>query len=152
MVILVRGCPLRLDLLHDVEQHIWYEPLADGRVRLGMTPVATALAGEVLAFTPKRVGRRFDAGRSCATIESGKWVGPARAVFGGTVREVNDALVARPGLANRDPYGTGWMIVAEPDDPAATALALQGLAAGAALGPAYEAWMAREDFAGCGTP
>lgn len=148
-MILVRGCALRPDLLHDVERHLWYEPLPGGLVRLGMTPVATALAGEVLAFTPKRVGRRFDAGRSCATIESGKWVGPARAAFGGTVREVNDALIARPGLANRDPYAA-WMLVAEPDDPVATALA--GLVDGPALGPAYEAWMAREGFPGCGTP
>jgi glycine cleavage system H protein len=149
-MILVRGCVLRPDLLHDVEQHLWYEPLPGGLVRLGMTPVAVALAGEVLAFTPKRVGRRFDAGRSCATIESGKWVGPARAAFGGTVREVNDALIARPGLANKDPYGAGWMLVAEPDDP--VAIALSGLTGGAALGPAYEAWMAREGFAGCTTP
>lgn len=149
MPILVRGCPLEPDLLHDVEQHIWYAPLADGRVRLGMTAVATALAGEVLAFTPKRVGRRFDAGRSCATIESGKWVGPARAAFGGTVVEINDALVQRPSLVNRDPYGAGWMLVAAPDDPAT---ALAGLVTGAALAPAYEAWMARENFAGCQTP
>ena len=148
-MILVRGCALRPDLPHDVEQHMWYEPLPDGLIRLGMTPVAAALAGEVLAFTPKRVGRRFDAGRSCATLESGKWVGPARAAFAGTVRAVNDALVARPGLAGRDPYGAGWMILAEPDDPPAMALA--ALVAGPALGPAYEAWMAREGFAGCGT-
>jgi glycine cleavage system H protein len=51
-----------------------------------MTVVAVALAGVVLAFTPKPVGRRFDAGRSCATTESGKRVGPARAAFAGASR------------------------------------------------------------------
>jgi glycine cleavage system H protein len=149
MPIFVRGCPLEPDRLYDVEQHLWYMALQGGLVRLGMTSVATALAGEVLAFTPKRVGRRFDVGRSCATIESGKWVGPARAAFGGTVVEVNDALIQRPSLANRDPYGAGWMLVAQPDDPAA---ALAGLITGSALAPAYEAWMTREGFAGCQTP
>jgi glycine cleavage system H protein len=48
--------------------------------------VAVALAGEVLAFMPKPVARRFDAGRSCATTESGKRVGPARAAFAGASR------------------------------------------------------------------
>jgi glycine cleavage system H protein len=149
MPILVRGCPFPPDRHYDVEQHLWYVALPGDLIRLGMTSVATALAGEVLAFTPKRVGRRFDAGRSCATIESGKWVGPARAAFSGTVVEVNDALIRRPSLVNRDPYGEGWMLVARPDDPAA---ALAGLVTGSALAPAYEAWMTRESFAGCPTP
>lgn len=148
-MITVRGCALAPGRLYDVEQHLWYVAEADGRVRLGMTSVAMALAGEVLAFTPKRVGRRFETGRSCATIESGKWVGPARAAFAGTVDEVNDALVGRPSLANRDPYGAGWMLLARPDDPAT---ALDGLVGENAVAAAYEAWMAREDFAGCQPP
>src|SRR5262245_45257961 len=117
---------------------MWYAPLDVDRIRLGMTSVAAALAGEVLAFTPKRVGRRFEAGRSCATIESGKWVGPARACFAGEVLEINEALMARPRLANSDPYGEGWMIVARPDDPAT---ALARLVTGDAVAAAYESWM-----------
>lgn len=91
--------------LYDVEQHMWYAQLGADRIRLGMTAVAVALAGEVPAFTPNRVGRRFDAGRSCATVESGKWVGPARACFAGEVLDINETLMARPRLANLDPYG-----------------------------------------------
>jgi glycine cleavage system H protein len=60
-----------------------------------MTVVAVALAGEVLAFTPKRVGRRLDAGRSCAMIESGKWVRPARAAFAGASRSGADRMIRR---------------------------------------------------------
>jgi glycine cleavage system H protein len=141
----VRGCAFPDHLRYDVLNHLWYEPLGDGTARIGMTVVAIALAGEVLAFTPKRVGRRFDAGRSCATIESGKWVGPARAAFAGSVVAVNDALIQRPSLANRDPYGQGWMLIARPDDPAALAT----LPEGPAITSAYEAWMVAEAFAGC---
>jgi hypothetical protein len=36
------------------------------------------MAGQLVAFTPKKVGRSVRAGRSCATVESGKWVGPAK--------------------------------------------------------------------------
>ena len=143
----VRGCVLPDHLYYDVEQHMWYAPLDGERIRLGMTSVAVALAGEVLAFTPKRVGRRFEAGRSCATLESGKWVGLSRACFAGEVLAINETLMARPRLANLDPYGEGWIIVARPHDPAA---ALARLVTGAALRPAHEAWMERAEFKGCG--
>ena len=53
----VRGCAFPDHLRYDVLNHLWYEPLGDGTARIGMTVVAVALAGEVLAFTPKRVGR-----------------------------------------------------------------------------------------------
>jgi len=74
----VRGCNLPDELLYDVPNHTWFSELPDGRVKLGMTTVATALAGDIVAFTPKKVGRSVEAGKSVATIESGKWVGPAK--------------------------------------------------------------------------
>ena len=49
----VRGCHLPDDLLYDVENHIWFREVGDGKVQLGMTAVATAMAGQVVAFTPK---------------------------------------------------------------------------------------------------
>ena len=49
----------------------------------------------------------MEAGKSCATVESGKWVGPAKAAFGAAVVTVNEALAAKPALANEDPYGSG---------------------------------------------
>lgn len=59
----VRGCHLPDDLLYDVENHIWFKELGDGTVRLGMTTVATAMAGQLVAFTPKKVGRAVQAVR-----------------------------------------------------------------------------------------
>ena len=86
----VRGCDFPDHLLYDVPNLIWYEPLPDGTIRVGLTPVATALSGQMLGFTPKRAGKEFEKGRSFATIESGKWVGPARAAFDGTVVTFNE--------------------------------------------------------------
>ena len=106
----VRGCNLPDDLLYDVDNHIWYKELADGTVRLGMTTVATAMAGQLVAFTPRKAGRAVQAGKSCATVESGKWVGPAKSLAGGEIAAVNEALVAKPSLANEDPYHEGWLI------------------------------------------
>ena len=141
----VRGCHFPDHLLYDVPNLVWYEPLADGTIRAGLTPVATALSGPMLAFTPKRPTREFEAGKSFATIESGKWVGPARAAFDGVIVTINEELMARPNIANADPYGTGWMLTARP----ATADWQSGLVTGQAIAPAFEAWMVAETFPGC---
>jgi glycine cleavage system H protein len=143
---IVRGCNLPDDLLYDVDNHIWFKELPDGTVRLGMTTVATAMAGQLVAFTPKKVGRSVDAGRSCATVESGKWVGPAKSAAAGDVVAVNDALVNDPKLANADPYAKGWFIVLKPKDWAA----VKGtLTPGTAVQAPYEAKMTADGFTGC---
>jgi glycine cleavage system H protein len=134
------------DLLYDVDNHIWFKELDGGNVRLGMTTVATAMAGQLVAFTPKKVGRAVQAGKSCATVESGKWVGPAKSAAGGEIVAVNDALVAKPALANADPYGAGWMVVIKPEDWAAVKAALTP---GAQVAAKYEAKMDADGFAGC---
>ena len=112
-----------------------------------MTTVATALAGEIVAFTPKKVGRSVDAGKSVATIESGKWVGPATSAAAGTIVEVNDAMVSKPNTANADPYGTGWLIILDPTDWASVK---PTLTPGTEVSGPYEAKMAADGFAGCG--
>jgi len=142
----VRGCNLPDELLYDVENHTWFKEMGDGTVRLGMTTVATALAGRLVAVTPKKAGRSVEAGKSCATVESGKWVGPAKSVAGGSIVEVNDKLVATPSLANDDPYGEGWLILLKPTDWAAVR---PSLVLGSQVAPKYEAKMAADGFAGC---
>ncbi len=142
----VRGCPLPDDLLYDVGNHIWFREVGDGTVKIGMTTVATAMAGQLVAFTPKKVGREVQPGKSCATVESGKWVGPAKSAAGGEVAAVNEELVAKPSLANDDPYGAGWMVIIKPTDWNSVK---PSLVPGTAVAAPYEAKMAADGFAGC---
>ncbi len=141
----VRGCDLPDDLLYDVENHTWFSEVGDGTVKMGMTTIATALAGELVAFTPKKVGRKVRAGKSCATVESGKWVGPAKSVAGGEVMDNNADLVENPSLANADPYAN-WMVVLQPEnwDEAKATLIL-----GSDVAAPYEAKMDADGFGGC---
>lgn len=141
----VRGCFLPDDLLYDVDNHTWFREMDDGNVQIGMTMVATALAGELVAFTPKRIGRAVKEGKSCATVESGKWVGPAKSAASGEVINVNEDLVSNPKLANEDPYAA-WMVVLKPDDWASVK---GSLTLGEGVAPSYEAKMDSEGFAGC---
>lgn len=141
----VRGCNLPDDLLYDVENHTWFTEVGDGSVRIGMTTIATAMAGQLVAFTPKRVGRSVRAGKSCATVESGKWVGPAKSAAGGEVVGVNEALLTNPSLANEDPYAN-WMVQIQPDDWDSVKASL--IPGSDVAGP-YEAKMDSEGFEGC---
>lgn len=142
----VKGCEFPTDRHYDVGNHVWYLPMAEGRFRIGLTQVAVALASrQIFAVTPKRVGRLFEAGRSAATIESSKWVGPMRLAFDGTVEAVNDTLAERPAVLANDPYGTGWVMVAN----STTEEPLAGLASGDGIAQAYGAWMDANDFPGC---
>jgi glycine cleavage system H protein len=125
-------------LFYDIENQIWYAALPDGTVRAGFTAWSARLMGDVLVFTPKRIGRDFEKGRSFAVVEGGKWVGSARAAFDGIVVAHNEQLARKPELMNSDPFGEGWMLIVRParDDWRA------GLVTGAAIAPAFEAWLA----------
>ncbi|MGA7428222.1 MAG: hypothetical protein WBX07_16750 [Rhodoplanes sp.] len=130
------------DRFYDMNNQIWYEPLADGTVRAGFTPWAAALMGEILVFTPKRIGREFEKDRSFAVIEGGKWVGTARAAFDGVVVAHNDDVIDRPELIGEDAFGAGWMLVVRP----AVADWREGLVTGKAIVPAFAAWLATEAY------
>lgn len=125
-------------LLYDVENQIWYEPLPDGTLRTGFTTWAAALMGEILVFTPKRLGHSFEKERWLAMVEGGKWVGAARAAFDGTVVAQNETLVDKPELLTTDPFGEGWMLIVRPTSGDWRA----GLVTGADIGPTIEKWIA----------
>ncbi|MCX7889032.1 MAG: glycine cleavage system protein H [Rhodobacteraceae bacterium] len=141
----VRGCELPDDLLYDVENNLWYRPEGDGTLTVGMTMIATGMAGQLVAFTAKKVGKTIEAGKSVATVESGKWVGPAKIGFDAEIVAVNEDLTANPKLANTDTYGAGWMVRVRPLDAAAIA----ALVPGNSVAAPYEAKMEADNFAGC---
>ncbi len=126
------------DHLHyDMNNQIWYTPLGDGTVRAGFTSWSASLMGEVIVFTPKRLGFDFEKERSFAVVEGGKWVGSARAAFDGVMVASNALLERRPELITSDSYGQGWMVIVRPfrDDWQA------GLVTGEAIAPAFAAWL-----------
>lgn len=138
----VQGYEFPEDLLYDIENQIWYAPLPDGTLRAGFTTWAAALMGEVLVFTPKRLGHAFEKNRWFAMVEGGKWVGAARAGFDGTVVAHNETLVDKPELLNSDPFGAGWMLIVRPGVEDWRA----GLVTGRGLGTAIEAWIATGSY------
>lgn len=108
------GCALPDDLLYDVERHVWIR-LEDGDAVLGMTDVAQTLCGRFVHVTWRRPGRHVARGRPLAVIESAKWVGPFPSPLTGEIIAVNEpAFAADIAIANRDPYGAGWLVRLRP--------------------------------------
>jgi glycine cleavage system H protein len=142
----VKNCNLPDDLYYNIDNNVWARREPDGSVTIGMTAYACALAGEVVAYTPKKVGRSVELNKSAATVESGKWVGPVKAPVAGEVVAVNEAVSASPKTINADPYGSGWLVKLKPANWDADAAAL---VTGAAVATAFEAKMAADGFNGC---
>jgi glycine cleavage system H protein len=142
----VRGCDIPEDLLYNIESNVWVRKEADGTATVGLTSYACSLAGQIVSYTPKKVGKSVKQDKSCATVESGKWVGPAKTPVGGEVVATNDAVTAKPGLINEDPYGEGWLVRIQPDDWDGES---SGLKTGADALAAFEAKMDADGFGGC---
>lgn len=136
-MVTIEGADYPDHFYYDIDNQIWYEPLADGTLRSGFTPWATSLMGDVLVFTPKRIGHAFEKERSFAIVEGGKWVGAARAGFDGVMVAHNDALIDHPNLLNDDALGRGWMVIVHPSRNDWR----DGLVTGAAIAPAFAAWL-----------
>jgi glycine cleavage system H protein len=110
------GCVVPDDLLYDVEMHVWVR-LEDSTAILGMTDVAQSLGGRMVAVSWKKTGRSYARGRSLAVIESAKWVGPFPTPLTAELLEVNaSTFAADVAIANRDPYGAGWMARVRPTE------------------------------------
>ncbi|MEZ5787047.1 MAG: hypothetical protein R3D62_11405 [Xanthobacteraceae bacterium] len=141
-MVTIQGTAYPEHFYYDIDNQVWYEPLADGTVRAGFTPWATALMGDVLVFTPKRIGHAFEKDRSFAIVEGGKWVGAARAGFDGVMVAHNDLLIEHPNLLNDDALGQGWMVIVRPSrDDWRTRLFT-----GMAIAPAFEGWLRAESY------
>lgn len=106
------GCALPEEYLYDLGFDVWVRLEDDGSARIGMTDPAQTMCGKIVSMSfQKHPGDRVRRGRTLVVIESAKWVGPFRSPLSGEVLEVNEeAFHADQLLANRDPYGAGWLV------------------------------------------
>lgn len=142
----VRGCNLPDDLYYHVDSNVWARLEADGAVTVGMTSCACSLAGQLVAATPKKVGKQVEQNQTICTVESGKWVGPVKAPVSGVLVAVNEVAIDMPALVNDDPYGQGWLAKIQPSRWEAEKA---GLVTSDAIAAAFEAKMNADGFGGC---
>ena len=113
--LLYRGCEFPPDCYYDVDRDVWIRRDDDGCVTMGMTDLAQAQCGKFVHIRFKIFGRLLQRGQSAATIESAKWVGPFPTPLTGEIIATNEeGFKQNILLANKDPYGAGWMIRLKP--------------------------------------
>jgi glycine cleavage system H protein len=111
-----RGCELPDGLLYAVDLDVWVRLEDDGTAALGMTDPAQSQCGKIVHVRFKPAGRSVKRLQSVATIESAKWVGPFPSPLSATIVATNEEGFRRDILvANKDPYGAGWLARIRPD-------------------------------------
>ncbi len=137
----VNNCDIPEDNYYWPEKHVWARPEIDGTVTIGMTYVAQSLAKRFISCTIKKTTRPLEKGKSVATVESGKWVGPVPMPVSGEIVATNDAVAKKPDLINAEPYGAGWIARIKPANWESDRAALVTGAAGV---EAYRAFLDQE--------
>ncbi len=122
------------DLLYTPE-HEYVRRTADPTiVEVGITDYAQAELGDIVFVDLPKAGATFSRMGVFGTVEAVKAVSELFCPVSGSVVESNAAIDGDPGLINRDPYGTGWMVRLKISDPAELATLLNAAAYEAKIG------------------
>ena len=104
------------DELRYTAEHEWVA--INGSVAsVGITDYAQQALGDVVYVSVPAPGTRVTAGEPCGEVESTKSVSDIFSPLDGEVSEVNPDLEDDPALVNSDPYGAGWLMKIQLDDP-----------------------------------
>ena len=85
-------------------------------VTFGVTEYALHKLGELLYLDLPEDGSRITSGSAFASLESTRQIMDIIAPFNGLILEINLRLIEDPSIANDDPYGDGWLFMAELDN------------------------------------
>ena len=100
------------------KEHEWLRRESDGLAVIGITEFAAESLGDVVFVELPPAGTDFKRAEKMGEVESVKAVSDLYTPVTGRVVERNDELVERPELVNESPYGEGWMLRVEMEDPA----------------------------------
>jgi glycine cleavage system H protein len=99
------------------QEHEWVKAEDDAPARVGITDYAQDQLGDIVYVQLPEVGSTVRAGDPCGELESTKSVSDLYAPVNGTVVAINESLADQPDLVNTDPYGEGWLLDIEVEDP-----------------------------------
>jgi glycine cleavage system H lipoate-binding protein len=96
--------------------HTWALSESPSLVRVGMDDFASKLVGRVERITLPQRGQWIRQGQKIATIfRDGSAVDMVSPIEG-SIADVNDMIVGDPKLAQKDPYGEGWLVTVQSPD------------------------------------
>lgn len=98
------------------KDHEWVR-ITGNEATVGITDFAQGELGDIVYVEVETVDEEVDAEEVFGTVEAVKTVSDLFMPLSGTISEFNASLVDAPEAVNEDPYGEGWMIKIELDDP-----------------------------------
>jgi len=98
---------------------VYVEPDSQGQKigTLGVSSFAVEALTDLVFMQLPEVGRQVKAGQSVGEIESVKAVSDLYSPVSGKVVAVNSELTTHLEALSSDPYGAGWMVKIQLDDP-----------------------------------
>lgn len=93
------------------KNHMWVSwDEGGGMATLGITDYAQSELGDIVFFELPETGTKLSQFEKLGEVESTKAVSDLISPLSGEVIQVNQALLDSPELANKDPYGEGWLV------------------------------------------
>ena len=102
-----------------LESHEWHKIDGD-TATIGITQIAADELTDITYVSLPKVGAKVTANKPFGEIESVKATSDLYSGVTGEVVAVNAALNGDPGVINRDPFETGWMIKVKLSNPGET--------------------------------
>jgi glycine cleavage system H protein len=98
------------------KEHEWVR-VEGMKAVIGISDHAQEALGDIVFFQLPQLGAKVEAGHEIGEVESTKATSSIYTPVTGTVSKVNDVLNQHPELANKDPYGEGWVMVVDLANP-----------------------------------
>jgi glycine cleavage system H protein len=98
------------------KNHEWAKP-EGGLVRVGISDYAQDALSDIVYVELPAPGDHFGKDDALGVVESVKSASDVYCPVAGTVKEVNESLLDSPETVNVEPYGSGWLVLLEPDGP-----------------------------------
>ncbi len=103
--------------LRYTKDHEWVS-LEGNIATIGITDFAQGELGDIVYVEVETIGQSMEAGAVFGTVEAVKTVSDLFLPVSGKIMELNAGLANSPESVNTDPYGAGWMIKMQVDNPA----------------------------------
>jgi glycine cleavage system H protein len=97
--------------------HEWIK-VTGNTALVGITDFAQGELGDIVFVEIETVGSHLEKGSTFGSIEAVKTVSDLFIPVSGKVLEVNGKINETPEIINKDPFGAGWLIKMEIDNPA----------------------------------
>jgi len=115
----VKGFDVPMDFyFHD--GHAWARIESGGYIRIGLDDFALKVLGKAEALDLPLMGKELDQGKVGWGLKRKDNLADVLSPIDGVIVEVNSQLREKPDVANREPYGDGWLFMVRTPDVKAT--------------------------------